>query len=186
MAGDNTNTSFCTVVQTGGRDVQEELKIAAKSISNTALAKSLGVKTKAKKRKTNDEKRDEYIEPYEKALDKMSVKGNNPSDAKLTKTECAAVVTLGFGKYTSTSGRLADLQRALNGEISKGKERPDAEKIKFWTDVDARIAKRRRVGEPSTEPPHSDELSSAGCPGRSSIYVLPPPQPNNGSLTSTK
>jgi len=93
---------------------------------------------------------------------------------------------LGFGKYTSTSGRLADLQRALNGEISKGKERPDAEKIKFWTDVDARIAKRRRVGEPSTEPPHSDELSSAGCPGRSSIYILPPPQPNNGSLTSTK
>ena len=69
---------------------------------------------------------------------------------------------MGFGEYTSTSGMLADLQRALNGEISKGKEGPDAEKIKFWTDVEARIAKRRRVGEQSAEPPRSVESFSAG------------------------
>ena len=59
LAGDNINISFRTVVQTGGRDGQEELKIAAKSSSNIVLAKLLGVKTKAKKIKKNDEKRDE-------------------------------------------------------------------------------------------------------------------------------
>ena len=38
--------------------------MAAKSISNTALVKLLGVKTKVKKRKTNYEKRDKYRELY--------------------------------------------------------------------------------------------------------------------------
>ena len=47
----------------------------------------------------------------------------NPINAKLTKRECAAVLTLGFGTFTNdnTGMKLDDMRTAVVSKISEGK-----------------------------------------------------------------
>ena len=69
-----------------------------------------------------------YEKPYKDAIARLI--GDADNTAKLNKTHCVAVLTLGFACKTATSSKLGELQRDLKGEIEKGvSEKP------FWTSL---------------------------------------------------
>ena len=128
LASDKTNLAFRTVVQTGGKDGTEDLESdKKKTVSNSHVMAELGLKMKApRKRKTREE----------------IMKGANDT-SRLTKTYCAAVLTLGFACKTATGSKLGELQRDLKEEIEKGmSENP------FGTSLaETSSSKRQKTGE---------------------------------------
>jgi len=88
--------------------------------------KELGLSVKATwKRKTKEEKIRDYEKPYEEAFGKLEKGDNDPKKAKLTRVECAAVLTLGFAKYTGDSGKLGELQESLKRKIDEERLKKD-------------------------------------------------------------
>ena len=57
--------------------------------------------------------------PYNDAIDKLHRHENDPNKAKLTKPECAAVLTLGFDSYTSGSKTVSTLRNEVAAIIAK-------------------------------------------------------------------
>ena len=82
-----------------------------------------------------------YKKLYKEVITRLIDGANNTE--KLTKTHCAAVLTLGFACKTSTGSKLGELQRDLKGEIEKGmSEKP------FWTSLaETSLSKRQKTGE---------------------------------------
>ena len=87
LASDKTNLAFCTVVQTGGKDVTEYLCLKeTKLMNNAQLSTELGFKIKTtRKRKAKEEIIGGYEKPYKEALDKLLYFANYPVLAKLSK-----------------------------------------------------------------------------------------------------
>ena len=86
-----------------------------------------------------------YEKPYKDAIARLIDGANNT--AKLTKTHCAAVLTLGFACKTMTGSKLGELQRDLKGEIEKGM----SEKT-FWTTLAETLSsKRQKTGETAAQ-----------------------------------
>ena len=81
--------------------------------------------------------------------------------AKLYKTHCAAVLTLGFARYTGTGSKLGELQRDLKGEIEKGRsEKP------FWTSlVETSLSKRQKTGETGETAARNTTAAKVGIGG---------------------
>ena len=60
--------------------------------------------------------------------------------AKLKKIDCAAILTLGFGEFTSVSGvNLIDIRKQVDAKIAKGRS-DDA----FWKSIDSANAENQR------------------------------------------
>ena len=57
----------------------------------------------------------------QKALDQMGEKGNIFSNTTLTTMQYPVVITMGVDTQTSISDKLDALQKALNGDIGRGK-----------------------------------------------------------------
>ena len=141
-------------MQTGGKDGTEDLKSdKEKTVGNSQVMAELGLKTKApRKRKTREETMKGYEKPYKEALARLIDGANNT--AKLTKTHCAAVLTLGFACKTSTGSKLGELQRDLKGEIEKGiSDKP------FWTSLaETSLSKRQKKGETAGRNTTADQV----------------------------
>ena len=82
-----------------------------------------------------------YKKLYKEVITRLIDGANNTE--KLTKTHCAAVLTLGFACKTSTGSKLGELQQDLKGEIEKGmSEKP------LWTSLaETSLSKVQKTGE---------------------------------------
>ena len=99
----------------------------------------LGLKVKAiRKRKTKGEKTKDYEVPYEEALKIIKEKGTS----KLTRKQCAAILTLGFGEFTGDSGKMDSLRSKVDTGIRRGKTDKD-----YWKRMEDDASKRRKVDE---------------------------------------
>jgi hypothetical protein len=154
MASDKTNLSFRTIVQTTGKDGREESSAKQKA-SSAELAKAIGIKGTGTKRKraTKEEKREEYKEHYEIALDKLKkTDPYDPTKAKLTIIQCAAVISLGFGTYTTTGGKKSKaIREAVKAEIDKNESNKP-----FWKDIKEDSSKRQKITNPPASPMNVD------------------------------
>ena len=131
------------MVQIGGKDGREDLESdKEKTVSNSQVMSELGLKMKTpRKRNTREEIMKGHEKPYKEAFARL-IDGANDT-AKLTKTHCAAVITLGFACKTMTGSKLGELQRDLKGKIEKGM----SEKIFLTTLVETLSLKRQKTGE---------------------------------------
>ena len=87
---------------------------------------------------------------------KLLDNANNPAATKLSKIQCAAVLTIGFEKYSGTSAKVDDLRDKVKLEIAKGE---GEEEKPFWTRQDEIAAKRRKTGDASSAGDASSESS---------------------------
>ena len=86
-----------------------------------------------------------YEKPCKEAIARW-INGTN-NTAKLTKTHCAAVLTLRFACKNATDSKLGELQQELKGEIEKGM----SEKM-FWTTLAETLSsKRQKTGETAAQ-----------------------------------
>ena len=68
--------------------------------------KELGMKaTKKRVVKSKDQVNREYVTPFQEAVKKLHNNGNNLDKAKLTKDQCGAILTLGFGTFTKVGAK---------------------------------------------------------------------------------
>ena len=80
-----------------------------------------------------------YKKLYKEVITRLIDGANNT--AKLTKTHCVAVLTLGFACKTATGSKLGELQQDLKGEIGKEvSEKP------FWTSLAETSSSKRPQG----------------------------------------
>ena len=85
-----------------------------------------------RKRTTRSDKLEEYKEHYKNALVKlMKTDPYDPIEAKLTVTQCAAVLSLGFGKYTPSSGKK---RAAIRADVKEEIDKNESDKP-FWKDI---------------------------------------------------
>lgn len=145
LASDKTNLAFRIEVQVGGCNEKKESKAESTSTSeprsnlSKAIISELNVKTRGKN-KTKDQKTEEYQVPYNNAIKKLKKAQElkkketpnatlNPISAKLTKRECAAVLTIGFATFTNENSttKVDTMRRDLLAKISEG-----VSGEKFW------------------------------------------------------
>lgn len=159
LASDATNLAFRTVIQMGGKDGREETNAKQTHASNKELMKSLGMKPKAERR-TKQQITADMQAPFVDAIDKLYRNDCDPTQAKLSKPECCAVLTLGFNTYTSQSSKKVDALRkdvaaAIAKDYSEATKKPDylakmeARKKKGATEEAAAPKKKRKAKAPS-------------------------------------
>ena len=85
------------------------------------VMKELGLqKAQTKTVKSKVEVSTSYHGPFNEAMKRMLENDNDVEKAKLGKEQCAAVLTLGFNKFTRFgSKKLVDLRDDVKGEIAK-------------------------------------------------------------------
>ena len=144
LASDKTNLCFRTIIQTGGKDGKEELDDANSKPNNNQVLQSLGMKEPSKPRaktKSPDDVKKELEAPFADALDKLIKHDGKPDKlTKLSKKDCAAILTLGFGVFTrpTTNEKVGDLRNSV-GKKMKETFAPN-KKPRFWTDLEKRKA----------------------------------------------
>ena len=63
----------------------------------------------------------DYHAHFKEAVDQLFKKNNDPDEARLSRDQCAAVLTLGFNKFTRVGSNKCDhLRKRVKEEIVKG------------------------------------------------------------------
>ena len=149
VASDKSNLNFRTVVQTGGHDAKGGTGVNKKqAASKNAVAKDLGMKPAQKRapKKQEEDVRKSYQEPYSKAIEILGRDDDtDPVKAKLSKDQCAAILTIGFDIFTRVSNKkVGDLRdeakKAIDGDYTD-KTRPN-----FFSRMDQEKKKRKDGG----------------------------------------
>ena len=86
--------------------------------------------------RSKDEIEAELEAPFIVALDKLINNDNNTD--KLSKKDCAAVLTLGFDVFTrpTTNEKVGVLQRSIDAKMKE--TGPPEKKLRFWTEMEKR------------------------------------------------
>jgi hypothetical protein len=161
MASDVSNIAFRTQLQAGCMVSKEESGTEKKAANFDHIRRDLGMKPdQQRQRKSDDELRQEYRDAYEKAKKCLFQNDLNSDRAGLTKNECAAVLTLGFGQVTRVSSNsLPELRKSLNIQLEM---KPSAEKMPiFWNEIDKMKEDAEALGNLCGS---TDESSSLGDP----------------------
>jgi hypothetical protein len=152
LASDKTNLAFRIQVQVGGHDgVKDTKKLSPTNAiiseqANTNIASELGVKLSGTVRKSKEQKIKEYKAPYDSAIAKLKKQLEidkrkdpnatiDPEKTNLSRKECAAVLTLGFGKYTSeTASKVNEMRKAVQAKLKEHNDNPE---VAFWKDMNS-------------------------------------------------
>jgi len=87
---------------------------------------------RAKPRRTQTEIIASYEDYFNTAMNQLVDNGNDPNKAELSKKQCAAVLTLGFGKYEKASPTGAELREKLKNKIQEPVALVRSQN-RFWT-----------------------------------------------------
>ena len=100
-------------------DTKNNANVSSSESNDSATANNETQPVKAeRKRRSQEEIKRGHEKPCEDAICLLIQHDNSPKRAMLNKTHCAAVLTLGFGKHTSsTAGKQCDLQENVMKEV---------------------------------------------------------------------
>ena len=136
--------------------------------SNNTLLRELGMKAPKKRTRTTEAQVTEsYAEPFKKAVASLLENKNDPGAAKLTKTLCAAVLTLGFGKFTrENSCKIEDLRKRVKDAIADDAwKQPGKEKPRFWAELEKARAEKSSSSGNKRKRDDSDSAAARGGGG---------------------
>ena len=118
----------------------------AQTVSQTTSNKT---KAPTASRRTREGIIASYQPHYQSALNKLRV-NLDATKAKLTIHECAAILSVGFGTYTSVSSNKVSVLRGSVDAVLKDRPPSSSEQNQFWKDYNSKRQKQDSSSTPST------------------------------------